>query len=147
MNRLEQPSAIMAFTLLTSVLAAKRRPRAALCLIAAPALAFLATSVLKRAVDRPRPLSHLFRKKGLESFPSSHTAGKAALTWMIARAFPAKPRARYAMATATGANVALLGCERVACGAHWPTDTLAGAVLGVAAAELVARAAGCPRDD
>jgi undecaprenyl-diphosphatase len=140
-NRLEQPTAVMVQAGVAGLLALwpARRPRVAFCLIAAPLLALAATAIAKRAVDRPRPLSHLFQRKGLQSFPSSHTAGKTALVWMLALAFPAKRRSRLAMAGAAAADMLLLSCERVAAGAHWPTDTLGGVAIGLLASELVAR--------
>lgn len=76
----EQPEAVVAQAVAAAAIAARRHPRAAACIVGAPLLALAITTVLKQLTTRPRPISHLFRRKGLQSFPSSHTAGKTALT-------------------------------------------------------------------
>lgn len=142
---LEQPEAVMAQAVAAAVIAARRHPRVAACIIAAPLLALAATTAVKRATARPRPLSHLFRRKGLESFPSSHTAGKSALVWILAHAFPAARPVRMLAAGIAALDMMAVAAARIADGAHWPTDTLGGAAIGVASAEVIRRLAGCPR--
>lgn len=143
----EQPSVVMAQAALVAVAAARRHPRVAACIIAAPLLALGGATLVKHVVTRTRPVSHLFRRKGLQSFPSSHTAGKSALVWMLARAFPASRNKRLAAAAVASLDILAVAASRIADGAHWPTDTLGGAAIGIAAAELVGRAGGCPRSD
>jgi len=121
------------------------------------AVSGLATSLLKRLVHRPRPLSHLHaeqvrpsQREDLadaqhsptieHSFPSGHTswaftaatAGATLLTMKMADR-PRSPRktgllgATWVMSLGAAGSVAAL---RVAAGRHYPTDVLAGAALG-----------------
>lgn len=144
---LERPEAVVVQSAAAGLIAARRHVRMAACIVVAPLLALGVTAVVKSAFRRPRPLSHLFRKHGFESFPSSHTAGKAALAWILAIGFPAKKKTRVALATLAALDVAAVASARIADGAHWPTDTLAGAALGLATAEAVAAICNCPRSD
>lgn len=102
-------------------------------------------TVLKRVVTRTRP--ELLLKDGVhevsldgpdegpwQSFPSGHTAGAVAVARAVARHWPEAKAPAYAAAAAIG----LLQLPR---GAHYPTDVLAGAVVGVAAEALAAVAA------
>lgn len=144
---LEQPEAVVAQAVAAGIIAARRHPRVALCIIAAPLLALAITTAVKHATVRPRPLSHLLRRKGLQSFPSSHTAGKSALVWMLARAFPAPKPVRFLAAAMASLDTVAVAAARIADGAHWPTDTLGGAAIGIASAELIGQLSGCPRID
>jgi membrane-associated phospholipid phosphatase len=63
--------------------------------------------------------------RGMQSFPSGHAATAAGLAAGLARLYP---RGRYLFAAL--ALFAML--QRIECGAHYPSDTLAGAALGVA---------------
>lgn len=146
-GKLEQPESVIGQAVAAAAVAARRHPRVAACLIAAPLIALATTTLIKHATVRPRPLSHLLRRKGLQSFPSSHTAGKSALVWMLALAFPAPRRTRLLAAAIASLDVAAVALARIGDGAHWPTDTLGGAAIGLASAELVARLGGCPRSD
>ena len=93
--------------------------------ISAPS-AIGAAKLLKKLTARNRPGFARFKRKGKESFPSSHVAGHAAVLAV------APPRAswRAALALATGGSGAI-GVERVCAGKHWPSDVLAGAALGI----------------
>jgi undecaprenyl-diphosphatase len=69
------------------------------------------------------------------SFPSSHAASTSAIVTVLGRGYP-----RYA---AIGAAFVVVMClSRVHNGMHYPTDVLAGALLGVAYGALAIRAAG-----
>lgn len=133
----DEPAAIVAQAAVVALLAARREPRIAACLMGAPLAALGVSEVLKHAIVRARPPHHLLQRKGLQSFPSSHTAGKGALVWIVAQAFPASRPVRIAATVLAALDVVMVGLDRVADGAHWPTDTLAGAAIGVAAAEAV----------
>jgi membrane-associated phospholipid phosphatase/Na+/melibiose symporter-like transporter len=88
--------------------------------------------------DRPRPEEVLDRATislqgswgHIESFPSGHMALTTALA---SAAWLAFPRLRLPLAV----YVALVAVTRVAFGAHFPLDTIAGVALGYAAARAV----------
>jgi undecaprenyl-diphosphatase len=114
--------------------------RAALRGTASLALASAAVNVFaKRAVRRTRPIldavpliRQLHRPPFTTSFPSGHTASSAAFATGVAlesRGWGA------AVAPLAGA----VAFSRVYTGAHYPTDVVAGAALGVAAAYTVRR--------
>ena len=60
---------------------------------------------------------------GLQSFPSAHTATAAGLAMGLAWLFP---RGRWMFS----ALAALVACQRVVVGAHFPSDTMVGAAVG-----------------
>ncbi len=100
----------------------------ALCLATGLVLA------LRRLAPRPRPFvagdarALLAREPG-PSLPSRHTASAVAMALVVHSAAPRRGRLMAAAA-------ALLGLSRVYCGLHYPSDVLAGAALGLAAAWL-----------
>jgi undecaprenyl-diphosphatase len=117
-----------------------RRHRAAAartCLLLGVVLA-VNDLVVKPLVDRARP----FRVQAVAarviqqpppntpSFPSGHTATSIAGALALARVWPS---ARWLL----GGLAALIAVSRVYVGVHYPSDILAGAVLGVALAWLV----------
>ena len=99
------------------------------------------TRLMKELVDSPRPLGllgpamvHVVGDRlRIASMPSGHSMTAAAVCcvlWMAGgpswRRFPRAPLA--------GAGAAAIGLSRVASGAHWPADVLAGLTLGWAVA-------------
>jgi undecaprenyl-diphosphatase len=103
-----------------------------------PPTAVALAKLLKRLTSRARPGFTRFKKKGRQSFPSSHVAGPAAL---FASLFFLAPRTKpwlavLALGTAVTTTAAV---ERVCAARHWPTDVLAGAVLGAAIGVAVGR--------
>lgn len=114
--------------------------RAALRGAASLALASAVANTLgKRTVGRSRPLltgvplvRQLRRQPRTTSFPSGHAASAAAFATGVALESPAWGAAVAPLA----ASVAF---SRVYTGVHYPTDVLAGAALGVAAALAVRR--------
>lgn len=115
----------------------RRWKRATVAALLSASLALLANQAIASLWDRPRPFAahplstHLFAAPSTDpSFPSDH----AAAAFAIAVAVLAFSRAAGSafLATAT-----LIAVSRVVVGLHYPSDVLAGAVVGIAAALLV----------
>jgi membrane-associated phospholipid phosphatase len=92
---------------------------------------FVANQVVKFVARRPRPnlpdLPPLVHTMSNRSYPSAHATTSAAAAVALSRVLPRAPL--YAVATA-------LALSRLYLGVHYPSDTVAGAALGVAVAEL-----------
>lgn len=98
-------------------------------MIAAPT----AETSIKRLVARPRP------EAASMGFPSGHETAAAAFCGAaiyLAGALP--PRARRAARGAAVIALVLVGLARVLLRAHWPSDVLGGAALGLALASAAA---------
>jgi undecaprenyl-diphosphatase len=121
-------------TAASAALLYRGRWRRALVLIAVVVMAAASDELLKAFYDRPRPdfaIVGLYIRS--PSFPSGHSTASAAL-WltlaMIAASFETRTGAKvFWFALAIGAVMAV-GFSRVYLGAHWPTDVLAGWILG-----------------
>jgi membrane-associated phospholipid phosphatase len=103
----------------------------------ASAVALAVNQALSHLWERPRPftdhphLTHLLTARTTDpSFPSDHAAAAFAI------AFAVLAFSRRGAAVFLGL-AALIGVSRVALGVHYPTDVLAGALVGFAAALLV----------
>lgn len=108
------------------------------------------TLVLKKLVLAPRPgmyVPELMRRwddlleKNVRSWPSGHTTAAFALATAVL-ALPRSPgrgRAWIAVKAVLLVLAGLTGLARVTVGAHWPTDVVAGAVVGSAMAFATAR--------
>ncbi len=90
--------------------------------------------LIKKNIKRPRPHQRL---RGIQcliappdefSFPSGHTAAAFLIACLISMAFPVLIVPAFGWAL-------LVGFSRVYLGVHYPTDALAGMVLGVASAQ------------
>jgi membrane-associated phospholipid phosphatase len=92
---------------------------------------FVANQAVKFVARRPRPnlpdLPPLVHTMSNRSYPSAHATTSAAAAVALSRVLPRAPL--YAVAAA-------LALSRLYLGVHYPSDTLAGAALGVAVAEL-----------
>lgn len=111
--------------------------RAAIAAGLGAGLALGCGQVIARAVDRPRPFVadpdgvHLFARHAADAgFPSDHATGAFA----IATAVLLRNRHWGIVALAFSA---LLGVGRVALGLHYPSDVIAGALLGCGASLLL----------
>ena len=112
----------------------RRRERAAI--LAAPLLAGLMGHGLKRLAPRRRPGWAGWSRNGKESFPSTHTAHAASLAFTAARIARRHGAGAWAEAAAAGI-VGLIAVARLRAKAHWPTDVVAGALVGIASERAV----------
>lgn len=86
---------------------------------------------LKRAFDRSRPPEKLLQVDG-RSFPSGHAAGAVAFYVAIVVILAAHyPHLRRPLSIAAGLWVVLVWLSTLYVRAHWPTDLLAGACVGL----------------
>ena len=132
------------FALLAPVLC--RHPRMYLAWLAAVPVGGAASLLLKRILDWPRPADVLpldqLHVVGLvlngRSFPSGHTITIVAVATMVALHLPIP--AVWRRPVQAGLLVLVLGVmlSRMAVGAHWPSDLIAGAGLGLLAAVVAA---------
>jgi undecaprenyl-diphosphatase len=117
-------------------LLAARRWRLALLLVSSAVCATLVSTVLKVATDRGRPdlVDHAVGTI-TASFPSGHAFLSAAilltLAGLLSRASARDSQRRVILACAALLAVAV-GLSRIYLGVHWPTDVLAGWLLGSA---------------
>ncbi|MEV5833001.1 phosphatase PAP2 family protein [Nocardia sp. NPDC052112] len=100
---------------------------------------------LKQVVRRPRPDGALTVWPEIHSWamPSTHAAATSALAMAVFLAVDWRSaRMRGAAGTALAAAVVFVGGCMVYLGAHWPTDVLAGWLLGAGIGAAVAWTAG-----
>ena len=108
-----------------------RRPALLVTLLLAVGGADALTVLIKQVVPRHRPFEHqLAPSERTHSFPSGHTATAFAGATVLSAFAPRYRVAFYALAC-------LIGFSRLYNGVHYPTDVLAGAVLGVLTALLL----------
>ncbi|MGC8733262.1 MAG: phosphatase PAP2 family protein, partial [Halothiobacillaceae bacterium] len=109
--------------------------------LGAVGVAQLLVEVIKLATHRPRPLS-LYSGVEQFSFPSGHavmsTVVYGLLAWLVLRR--AAPRLRWIGGGIATTLICSIAFSRVALGAHWFSDVLAGLSFGVAWVALVALA-------
>lgn len=104
-------------------------------LLAAPT----AETLFKFAIGRPRPEALTM------GFPSGHATAAAAFFGSAIYLAASLPRAaRYWVRALAIACILLVGIGRVALGAHWPTDALAGMALGISLASAARLLADSP---
>lgn len=103
-------------------------------LIGASVTGTLAVELLKSAFDRPRPnvVAH-WATFSNTSFPSGHAADSAivylTLAALIARSVETRGLRIYVVLAAMALTL-MIGLSRLYLGVHWPTDVLAGWILG-----------------
>ena len=129
----------------TAAVGVTRRDRKLMATGLQMTVSMLAATVLKNIVkdrvDRTRPEviaeggSYVFQPGDhdvpeLDSFPSGHTAGAVATALVVARQYPAFAVPAIVAATAVAA-------AQIPRGKHYPSDLIAGAVVGIAANALV----------
>jgi undecaprenyl-diphosphatase len=119
-----------------------RKPKAALAVALAIGAGLLISTLLKSGFDRPRPdLVPYGSLVYTASFPSGHSLMSATvmltLGTMLAQIL-AKKRLRFYVLGFCVLVTILVGVSRVYLGVHWPTDVLAGWLVGGAWAVLCA---------
>jgi undecaprenyl-diphosphatase len=115
------------------------RRAAASGLVALGTTSAVVNAVLKLVGRRPRPdrvaaevpLERQVRMPHSHSFPSGHTAAAVAFASGVGRVMPLAALPLDLLA-------AVVGYSRVHTGVHYPSDVLAGALLGAAIADLTA---------
>ena len=143
LTALGSPLLVAIFTVVAAgLLHAFRDRRGAIVLIASSLAAALLTSTLKGLLERPRPdvVSKLVHVASL-SYPSGHSLTSAAvyLTAALVVARHLSSFAQRVVAIALTAIVVLLiGASRVYLGVHYPSDVIAGILVGTAWASLMA---------
>jgi undecaprenyl-diphosphatase len=91
--------------------------------------------ILKNCIKRPRPQDALGEFAALIvpsdkfSFPSGHTAAAFVMATITAYYYPSFGLPAYALAS-------MIGSSRVLLGVHFPTDILAGMLLGLSSAGI-----------
>jgi undecaprenyl-diphosphatase len=73
------------------------------------------------------------KEPGSWSFPSGHTCAAFAAAWTLSGFWPGARPALFGGAT-------VVGYSRIYAGAHYPSDVVSGAVLGITASEFIRRA-------
>ncbi len=136
------------FALLAPVLF--RHPRVYFAWLSAVPVGGAMSLMLKRSLDWPRPADVLtldqFHVVGWvlngRSFPSGHTITAVALAVMVGLYWRSLPSAARLKPLWVGIALGLLALgaavSRMAVGAHWPTDLLAGTGVGLMAAAFAA---------
>ncbi|MFD5599407.1 phosphatase PAP2 family protein [Leucobacter sp. NPDC058333] len=119
-----------------------RRPRDAAAVMTAAIIGVAASETFKALVLRSRPTGQLFESHGA-SYPSGHSMGAAAIAVSVALVAIGSERigsqlTKLIVAAAVVWVLAMMW-SRTALHVHWLTDTLAGALLGFAAAILARR--------
>ncbi|MDD3080220.1 MAG: phosphatase PAP2 family protein [Paludibacter sp.] len=97
-------------------------------------------TILKYAVNRPRPfITYPYLEKlsdgGSPSFPSGHTSDAFALATSVSMAYP-----KWYVIAPSFLWAGAVGYSRMDLGVHYPSDVLAGALLGTASAYLCYKA-------
>jgi membrane-associated phospholipid phosphatase len=114
------------------VLFVVRKRWSALYFLAASVASAAGVQILKHLFGRARP-EDIIVVSDYGSFPSGHTANAATIALVAALLFP-----RLWVYIVGGAWVVLMAFSRTYLHAHWASDTLGGALIGVGAALLVA---------
>jgi membrane-associated phospholipid phosphatase len=118
---------------------------AAAC-VAAPGGAGVAESLMKVLVARPRPITAALTGESGNGFPSGHATGFAALVFVTALIFSQRWSRRVLMLALAAILAVIVAATRVIVGAHYPTDVVAGFLLGFAIAQFVSLVAGWVED-
>jgi len=131
------PGAIVAITFAAAALFCWRDHafRRGVTVLGAVALSSALCEVLKLSVDRPRPPAWTqLSPEASQSYPSGHVSGTTALVLIVALALTAgvaDRRWRWPAVAAAALVAVVVAASRVYAGAHWPSDVVAGLLVGV----------------
>ena len=116
---------------------AKVRTNYAFLVFSSVALAACTTGILKVLIGRPRPMmlsntefNNFIFDWAFNSMPSGHTAATFAGLVMVGMLAPKIKPITWTLAI-------IIGVSRVYIGAHWPSDVIFGAFIGMVAADIV----------
>ena len=148
------PTLVIAVLAVAGFLALAKAWRVAIFTLVACGVGLVLSSVLKYAIDRPRPeLVPHGNQIYTSSFPSGHSMMSAVvfltLAALVARVVEKKRLKGYTLGVAIVLTL-LVGVSRIYLGVHWPSDVLAGWSAGAAWALgcwLVARWVGLGGDE
>lgn len=138
------PLAMDALTAVAAVGFWFRRHRSwAIALVAVRGAELLLETLLKAVVARPRPAFDVpLALASSSSFPSGHSAGAAAVVGLLVFLVLGSGRVpavgRVLAALAGGAFTLAVAFSRVLLGVHYPSDVLAGLLLGLGCAAFAA---------
>jgi len=124
----------------------QHRARALLPLAVLLSAMLVVQPVLKDVVDRDRPTAEQVEARATfdsESFPSGHSLGTTAVWGSVALALWRAGHRRWSVVTALPVPATWIASDVL--GVHWPTDSLAGTMIGGAAAWLALRLLGPSR--
>lgn len=113
-----------------------RDPAAAIHLVMTSAGGFYISIATKNIIARPRPsiIPQLIHVSGF-SYPSGHSITSSAiyLTMAILACRHFKPiKTRIALIALAGIMITLISFSRIYLGVHYPSDTMSGALIGIA---------------
>jgi undecaprenyl-diphosphatase len=136
-TRIGEPLVVDIIAAIAAVaLVALRQPMFAVFVVVVRVATQLLSSGLKTAVGRHRPLvAHPVATWHGYSFPSGHAAGAASVYVPLALIVVIRLRPsrwRWVVAASAGTACLAVAASRVLLGAHYPSDVLAGLVLGTA---------------
>jgi undecaprenyl-diphosphatase len=118
-----------------------RRPRSGVAILVALLGAVVLQNADKAIVNAPRPPVHRLEQVSGTSFPSGHATEATAFFLVLAAALLVghPPRwARRLVGATTLLVIAAVALSRVYLGVHYPTDVVAGVLLGAAWATITA---------
>lgn len=130
-----------------ALLLTRRFGREAAAIATALILGVVLSETIKMLVARPRPMEALYPWDGY-SYPSGHSMGAAALAVSLAYAVASVQRSGATFVSrstitwmwiAAVSWTAAMMWSRTALGVHWLSDTVAGAIIGIAAAVIAQR--------
>ena len=110
----------------------ERSTRWSIFFVAVLALAPQSSSLVKELVGRPRPTLSPLYEIGSNAFPSGHATNSAAALGAVALFVALRSKKPWLVWGLAGLVVLAVGVTRVYLGVHWPTDVIAGWLLGAA---------------